>query len=315
MTRSIQKVWDKYTLLAVGTSVPTVLPVFIYGTAWKKERTAGLVYDAITAGFRAIDTAAQPRHYQEHLVGEGIQRVIAEGIVRREDLYIQTKFSPIAAQDPENMPYNAEASVTEQVHASVKSSLYNLRPSPDPRTTTDTYIDTVVIHSPLQTPEETQEAWQALECYVPRYIRNLGISNCSVPVLRALFNAATVKPATVQNRFYPATSYDSELRGFCLENQIIYQSFWTLTANPTLVRSRPVQQLAAQVGISAPAALYTLVMALGNTSVLNGTTNKARMNEDLAAPLAVSEFIQKRPELWARLSGDFQEIVGAYQSM
>ena len=36
----------------------------IYGTAWKADRTAKLVYHALQAGFRGVDTAAQPRHYQ-----------------------------------------------------------------------------------------------------------------------------------------------------------------------------------------------------------------------------------------------------------
>ncbi len=64
------------------------IPKFIYGTAWKKERTADLVYQAIKAGFRAIDTAAQPKHYNEKGVGEGIRRAIEEGIVKREDLFV-----------------------------------------------------------------------------------------------------------------------------------------------------------------------------------------------------------------------------------
>lgn len=40
----------------------TVPPVF-YGTAWKKEKTAQLVAIALKSGFRAIDTACQPKHY------------------------------------------------------------------------------------------------------------------------------------------------------------------------------------------------------------------------------------------------------------
>ena len=42
------------------------IPTIIYGTAWKKEMTADLVYKAIKHGFRAIDTACQPKHYNEH---------------------------------------------------------------------------------------------------------------------------------------------------------------------------------------------------------------------------------------------------------
>lgn len=64
------------------------IPKMVYGTAWKKERSANLVYQALKAGFRGIDTAAQPRHYNEKGVAEGIARAISEGIVKREDLYV-----------------------------------------------------------------------------------------------------------------------------------------------------------------------------------------------------------------------------------
>lgn len=80
--------WEKYCLRPAVDSSRTSIPVFIYGTAWKKEQSADLVHTAVNAGFRAIDTAAQPRHYQEDLVGDGIRRAIADGIVRREELYV-----------------------------------------------------------------------------------------------------------------------------------------------------------------------------------------------------------------------------------
>ena len=41
------------------------MPKFIYGTAWKKNKTTDLVIQAILLGFRGIDTACQPKHYQE----------------------------------------------------------------------------------------------------------------------------------------------------------------------------------------------------------------------------------------------------------
>ena len=69
------------------------IPRMVYGTAWKKERTATLVFQALKAGFRAIDTAAQPRHYNEAQVGEGIRRAITEGVVGREELYVCSQAS------------------------------------------------------------------------------------------------------------------------------------------------------------------------------------------------------------------------------
>jgi diketogulonate reductase-like aldo/keto reductase len=64
-------------------------PPFIYGTAWKKKRTTKLVKEALAAGFRAIDTAAQPKHYREDLVGDGLREAYEEGIVRREELFVR----------------------------------------------------------------------------------------------------------------------------------------------------------------------------------------------------------------------------------
>lgn len=66
------------------------MPRMIYGTAWKKNRTADLVYQAIKEGFRGIDTAAMKRHYSEELTGEGIRRAIKDGIVTREELYVSS---------------------------------------------------------------------------------------------------------------------------------------------------------------------------------------------------------------------------------
>lgn len=82
--------WEKLTLRHVQNTNthPATIPVFLYGTAWKKDRTADLVHQAINSGFRAVDTAAQPKHYQEDAVGEGIRRAIKDGTVRREDLHV-----------------------------------------------------------------------------------------------------------------------------------------------------------------------------------------------------------------------------------
>ena len=73
-------------------------PAFLYGTAWKEDRTAALTELAIRTGFRAIDTANQRRHYFEAGVGEGLAAAYRDGIVTREDLFLQTKFTYHAAR-------------------------------------------------------------------------------------------------------------------------------------------------------------------------------------------------------------------------
>ena len=56
-------------------TTPPKLPTFMYGTAWKEDRTEALTRLAITEGFRAIDTANQRKHYFEAGVGAATELV------------------------------------------------------------------------------------------------------------------------------------------------------------------------------------------------------------------------------------------------
>ena len=286
------------------------IPAFVYGTAWKKDATADLVYLALNAGIRAIDTANQPKHYQEQLVGSGIRKALQEGKVKRADIYVQTKFTSLSGQDPDNLPYDPKDPVSKQVQDSVEFSLQHLRTSGDRFDDVEgSYIDTVLLHSPMPTIAETMEVWETLERFVPGKIRNLGVSNCNLFTLMDIFERATIKPAVVQNRFYPQTKFDIGLRKFCLEKAIIYQSFWTLTANPKLVWSAEVGVLANQLGISTQAALYCLVLGLGNIVVLNGTKRHERMRADLEAVELVAAFSIRCPEAWERTLQAFKKLL------
>ena len=69
------------------------LPTFMYGTAWKEERTADLTEQALRAGFIAIDTANQRKHYYEEAVGQGISRYLKSTGLSRKNLFLQTKFT------------------------------------------------------------------------------------------------------------------------------------------------------------------------------------------------------------------------------
>ncbi|KAK8853093.1 hypothetical protein IAR55_003794 [Kwoniella newhampshirensis] len=152
------------------------MPKIMYGTAWKKERTAELVVQAVKAGFRGIDTACQPKHYREDFVGKAISTLIGQGVVKREELYIQTKFTSIDGQDrSQPLPYDPKAPIPEQVKQSFATSLKNLGVE---------YIDSVVLHSPLPTRDQTLQAYRTLEDFVSEgKVRKLGVSNCYDPKL------------------------------------------------------------------------------------------------------------------------------------
>src|SRR3990167_6136754 len=88
---------DVYIEMKSGIRMPKI----IYGTAWKKERTASLVVKAVKYGFRGIDTACQPKHYFEPGVGQALKELETVGIAR-DQIFLQTKFTPITSQDPNN---------------------------------------------------------------------------------------------------------------------------------------------------------------------------------------------------------------------
>ncbi|EXJ93392.1 hypothetical protein A1O1_01784 [Capronia coronata CBS 617.96] len=304
--------FEKLALHAPHLSGKQLIPAFIYGTAWKKEATTELVYQAICNGFEAIDTAAQPKHYREDLVAAGVSRAIKDGKIKRSNLYLQTKYTSVAGQDPGNMPYDPSSPVVDQVNASVISSLqnFNFANVVKEGDKAEPYIDTLVLHSPMQTLNETLEVWQTLEQYVPNEIRNLGLSNCNLFTLMDLYERSTIKPSVVQNRFYPNTKYDIGVRQFCKEKNIIYQSFWTLSANPTLVWSNEAGALANQLDISPQSALYCLVLGLGNTTVLNGTKKIQHMQEDWAAVQKAKAYAESHPAQWEKTMADFRKLIG-----
>src|SRR4051812_10590060 len=101
------------------------VPRFVYGTAWKKDDTQRLTELALQQGFRGIDTANQRRHYHEAAVGQAVAVSVASGLVAREDLFLQTKFTHRRGQD-HRLPYDPGAPIPTQVEQSFSSSLENL---------------------------------------------------------------------------------------------------------------------------------------------------------------------------------------------
>jgi len=237
----------------------------------KKEKTTELVVKAIKLGYRGIDTACQPLHYREELVGKAVSDLIKAGIVKREDLFIQTKFSP--GQETPSIPYNPKDPLKEQVLQSFKKSQDNLQTN---------YVGSLVLHSPLPSHEETMEAWRAMETiYQKGNAKQIGISNIySIDALQRLWEESLIKPSIIQNRFYAETGFDQTIRNFCERNGIFYQSFWTLTANPQLVNSYVVHRVAKEKLKTKEQIFFRYVMELGIIP-LTGTSNENHMKEDL----------------------------------
>jgi diketogulonate reductase-like aldo/keto reductase len=243
-------------------------PTFIYGTAWKKDATTGLVEQAVKAGFTAIDTANQPKHYSEPLVGDAL------GSVSRESFFLQTKFTPLNGQD-QRVPYDPAAPLQEQVRQSFESSLQHLKTH---------YLDSYLLHGPYSYPrlgEEDWEVWQAIEkIHASGRARMIGISNVNALQLAMLIERANVKPMAVQNRCFANRGWDRQVRQVCARYGIMYQGFSLLTANPFVVRHPSVMSIAQRLGTDPAQVIFRFAMQVGMVP-LTGTTNEQHMKEDL----------------------------------
>jgi len=250
-----------------------MIPSFIYGTAWKKEATTELVRKAVKAGFTAIDTANQPKHYSEWLVGEALSMLAGEGITR-DQLFLQTKFTPLNGHD-QRLPYDPHADVKTQVRQSFESSLEHLK--------TD-HIDSYLLHGPYSYPalgDEDWAVWSVLEeLQQSGRVGTIGISNVNYLQLIALLERAKIKPAVVQNRCYASQGWDREVRNICRENGISYQGFSLLTANMPLLRHAPIVSMARKLGVDTAQVIFRFAMQIGMIP-LTGTTNEQHMKEDL----------------------------------
>jgi diketogulonate reductase-like aldo/keto reductase len=251
-------------------------PTFIYGTAWKEDRTAALVEQALRAGFRAIDTANQRRHYLEAGVGEGLAAAYRAGVVKRDDLFLQTKFTYRPGQD-HRLPYDPAAPLATQVVQSLKSSLDHL--------STD-HVNSYVLHGPSSNYDWTEadaEVWESMrrERDAGR-TRAIGVSNVSLSHLQQMSAIRTELPAYVQNRCYARLGWDREIRQFCQTHQITYQGFSLLTANQEVLHHPLIADLAANAKATPAQIIFNFASHIGMIP-LTGTSNAEHMRQDLAS--------------------------------
>lgn len=258
------------------TQPPTSIPDFLYGTAWKEERTPALAELALRAGFRAIDTANQRRHYFEEGVGQGLAAAYRAGVVTRDDLFLQTKFTYQRGQD-HRLPYDSAATLSVQVAQSMASSLAHLG--------TD-HVDSYVLHGPASNYDWTDadaEVWEAMrrERDAGR-TRLLGVSNVSLGHLEQLADSGAEIPAYVQNRCYARLGWDRDVRQFCREHNINYQGFSLLTANQEVVHHPLIANLTASAGATPAQIVFCFARSIGILP-LTGTSDAEHMKQDLAS--------------------------------
>lgn len=185
------------------------IPVIAFGT-YKlpaAKETKELVKYAIQSGYRHIDTASF--YENEEYVGAGIKEAIAEGIVRREDIFLTTKLWT------DDQGY-------ESAKAALDKSLNALGLD---------YVDLYLIHwpNPLKYrdcwQEKNAETWQAMEeAQAAGKIRSIGVSNFMPRHLRPLLETAKVKPSVNQIMLNPGVQ-QREVQAFNNKENILSTAY------------------------------------------------------------------------------------------
>ena len=178
-------------IMTVQLNSGYAMPVLGLGT-WTQNNTitAESVYVALKNGYRLIDTA---RYYgNEKGVGEGLKRAIADGIVKREDVFITSKIMP--------GDYNNAA-------AAIDASLKDLQLD---------YLDLMLIHQP---GSNDKAVYQAMEQGVKEgKLRSIGISNYyTKQQVDEVLSYAKIAPAVIQNEnhiYYQNTALQNYVKQY-----------------------------------------------------------------------------------------------------
>lgn len=255
---------------------------------WKAtgEVAKKAVKEAIYDGYRHIDTAAI--YENEEAIGEAIQEVMSQGLVRREDLFVTSKLWN-DAHHPEN------------VLPALQDSLRKLQLE---------YLDLYLIHWPVHFkagvsfpsgPDDyvsTDElpmiaTWRAMEAIKAQGLaRHIGVSNFSVLKLENLVSQAEHKPEMNQVELHPLLQ-QNELKRYCDKHHILLTGYSPLGSGdrneqmkaadePSLFELEVIKDIADKNGIT-PAQVLISWHANRGTAVIPKSTSKAHLMSNLEA--------------------------------
>lgn len=264
---------------------------------WKVPNSAcqPLVHDAVEAGYRHFDCACDYGNEKE--TGDGLRKVMAEGLCQRDELWITSKLWNT---------YHRK----EHVELACRKTLSDLQLD---------HLDLYLIHFPIaqqyvsieeryppgwfHDPEATEpamefdrvpiaETWEAMErLRQAGLVRNIGVCNFGTSLIRDLLSYASEPPAVLQVESHPYLTQDNLLR-FCQEQDIAYTAFSPLGAlsyhelgmadqTDSLLKLEAVKAIAVAHS-KTPAQILLRWGVQRGTAVIPKTSKKARLAENIA---------------------------------
>jgi len=264
---------------------------------WKSENkiVPEIVVQAAELGYRLFDCASDYGNEKE--VGEGIRRVLDDGICSREELWVTSKLWNT---------YHARQHVRPAVERSLGDlgleclDLYlvhfpiALEFVPFEKRYPPGWVFDPAASAPCLHPVDIsfRETWEAMEQLVADgLVRNIGLSNVGCAMIRDVLSYAKVRPSVLQIELHPYLTQEKLLR-FCCEEKIAVTGFSTLgslsyvsigmaSENDSVLEETCVKR-AAQRLEKTPAQIVLRWAVQHGTAIVPKSTNPGRLAENLA---------------------------------
>lgn len=270
------------------------MPAFGLGT-WKSDPgEVGRAVDvAVRAGYRHIDCAWI--YGNEAEIGEALQALFDEGVVKREELWITSKL------------WN-DAHAPADVEPALRETLANLKLD---------YLDLYLVHWPVALkkgvflPRSADDllgldqvplgrTWAAMEALVDaKLCRAIGVSNFSVPKLRDLAAGARLAPMVNQVELHPYLQ-QNDLLAWCESAGVAVTAYSPLGSRdradvlkapdePVLLEDETIAAIAKKHEATPAQVLIAWALERG-TAVIPKSVTPSRIRENLdAASLRLDE--------------------------
>ena len=232
------------------------------------ENAAQAIKDAVTLGYRLIDTAQA--YGNEQGVGKGVR----ECGVERSKIFLTSK---VAA---ENKSYESAAKSIDETLA--KTGL--------------DYIDMMIIHSPQPWAEfrdekryfaENKAVWRALEdAYDAGKVKSIGVSNFLIDDLQNILEDCRIKPMVNQILTHIANT-PLELIEYCEKNGILCEAYSPI-AHGEALKNGVIVETAKKYGVTPAQLCIRYTLQLGMVS-LPKTGNPQHMKDNAAVDFVISD--------------------------
>ena len=278
--------------LADGTSMPGV------GLGlWKiaRDRTARLVLDAIEAGYRHLDSAAD--YGNEAEAGEGIRQALAAGHCRREDLWVTSKLWN-TYHHPDHVRPACERTLSDLgldyldlylVHFPISLCYVDFAERYPP----EWFFDPAAKQPVMEiSPVPLSDTWGAMEELVEQgLVKRIGVCNYTSGLLHDLIAYARIRPVVLQIESHPRLTQEALLR-LARQYGLAVTAFSPLGAasyvelemagdSDSVLTEPAVAEAAARLNRS-PAQIVLRWGLQRGTAVIPKTSRRERLRENLA---------------------------------